>query len=53
MRAKRLSRVQVKEMDFRSMCRTAEGNAPTKVVTYRTSGRTFTEWDKANVTETP
>jgi len=53
MREKRLSRVHAKQLDFRSMCRAAEGNAPAKVVTYRTSGRTFMEWDKSNVTETP
>jgi hypothetical protein len=30
------------------MVRAAEGNQPTRVVTYRTSGRTFMEYDKSN-----
>jgi hypothetical protein len=48
-RKKRQSKVEVHSTDVRAMVRAAEGNAPARVVTYRTSGRTFTEYDKSNV----
>lgn len=49
MRKKRASRVTTKSTDIRTMVRAAEGNTVGKVVTYRTSGRTFTEYDRSNV----